>query len=125
MANTKQSSKRARQTIKRAKRNTTNKSITKTVVRMAVEAISTLDAKAAEPAYNAAVKALAKAASKGAIPKGRAARKISRLTRLARKPKVEAAAVKAPGAKAAAKAGAAKAAAATKAAKAAAKTTSA
>ena len=89
MANTRQSTKRARLEVKRTKTNTNNKSLTKTAVRAAVSAITTLDVKAAKEAYMLAVKALSKAASKGAIPKGRAARKISRLTQLAKKTKPE------------------------------------
>lgn len=90
MANTRQSTKRARQTKKRTANNTNNKSATKTVVKAAVEAITKLDVATAKIAYLNAVKALSKAASKGAIPKGRAARKISRLTQLAKKTKPEA-----------------------------------
>lgn len=89
MANTRQSAKRARQTITRTVKNINNKSATKTVVKAAVEAITKLDVTAAKAAYLNAVKALSKAASKGAIPKGRAARKISRLTQLAKKTKPE------------------------------------
>ena len=43
------------------------------------------DAAKAKEAYHAAVRAISKAASKGSIPQGRAARKISRLTHLAKK----------------------------------------
>ena len=89
MANTRTAAKRAKQAVKRQTRNTIVKSITRTAVKNAVEAIkSTGNGKAetsAKDAYMSAVKALSKAASKGSIPKGRAARKISRLTLLLKK----------------------------------------
>jgi small subunit ribosomal protein S20 len=89
MANTRQSTKRARIEKKRTLKNQTNRSATKSAVRNAVATITKGDAGAAKDAYLGAVKALSKAASKGAIPKGRAARKISRLTRLAKRAKAE------------------------------------
>ena len=89
MANTRQSTKRARIEIKRTLKNQANKSSTKSAVRDAVLAIAKGDVKVAKEAYMDAIKALSKAASKGAIPKGRAARKISRLTLLAKKTKSE------------------------------------
>jgi len=89
MANTRQSTKRARIEKKRTIKNQANKSSTKSAVRDAVLTLAKGDVKAAKEAYMNAVKALSKAASKGAIPKGRAARKISRLTRLAKKTKAE------------------------------------
>jgi small subunit ribosomal protein S20 len=89
MANTRQSLKRTRIEKKRTIKNTANKSVTKTAVRVAVAAIAKGDVKPAQEAYLLAIKALSKAASKGAIPKGRAARKISRLTLLAKKTKAE------------------------------------
>lgn len=86
MANTKQSAKRAKQNLTRQAINIRNKSTTKTAVKAAVTAIqnkaSHQDAKAA---LMNAIKSLAKAGSKGAIPKKRASRKISRLTKLAQK----------------------------------------
>jgi small subunit ribosomal protein S20 len=94
MANTKQSAKRARQSKKRTTRNTVVRSATKTAVRSAIDAITKLDVKSAKDAYTKAIKALSKAASKGSIPKGRAARKISRLTQLAKKAKPEAVSTK-------------------------------
>jgi small subunit ribosomal protein S20 len=89
MANTRQSTKRARIEKKRTIKNQINRSATKSAVRVAVSAIAKGDVKVAKDAYMEAIKALAKAASKGAIPKGRAARKISRLTLLAKKTKAE------------------------------------
>jgi|JI10StandDraft_1071094.scaffolds.fasta_scaffold18145_6 small subunit ribosomal protein S20 len=89
MANTRQSTKRAKIEKKRTLKNQINRSSTKSAVRDAVAAIAKGDVKNAKEAYLDAVKALAKAASKGAIPAGRAARKISRLTLLAKKTKAE------------------------------------
>ena len=85
MANTRQSTKRAAQTVKRQERNTVVRSVTRTAVRNALAALQSKDVAVAKEAYKAAVKALSKAASKGGIPKGRAARKISRLTLLVKK----------------------------------------
>ncbi len=87
MANTRKSTKRAGQAKKRQTRNTLVRSVTRTVLRTALDAVTKKDGKAKD-AYMEAVKALSKAASKGAIPKGRAARKISRLTRMAQKASV-------------------------------------
>jgi small subunit ribosomal protein S20 len=94
MANTRQSAKRARQSKKRTTRNIVNRSTTKSAVRSAIEAITKLDVATAKEAYAQAIKALSKAATKGAIPKGRASRKISRLTQLAKKAKPEAVSAK-------------------------------
>jgi small subunit ribosomal protein S20 len=88
MANTRKSTKRAGQAKKRQSRNTLVRSATRSVLKTALEAVIQKDAGKAKEAYMAAVKALSKAASKGAIPKGRAARKISRLTRMAQKAQV-------------------------------------
>jgi small subunit ribosomal protein S20 len=84
MANTRKSTKRAGQAKKRQTRNILVRSATRSVLKTAVEAVAKKEG-SAKDAYMAAVKALSKAASKGAIPKGRAARKISRLTRMAQK----------------------------------------
>ena len=108
MANTRQSSKRAKQEEKRNVRNTSVRSATKSAVKSAVDAVKTLDVAAAKEAYTKAIRVLAKAASKGAIPKGRASRKISRLTLLLAKSK------SAPAATATAKTGTAKSASAKK-----------
>lgn len=85
MANTRQSEKRARQNVTRRARNTVAKSATRTALTKAIEAVKSRDLKQAKEAYQAAVRALSKAASKGALPKTRAARKISRLTQLVKK----------------------------------------
>lgn len=85
MANTRSSGKRATQAVKRQDRNTIVRSATRTALRDALTALQTKDVAKAKEAYAAAIKALSKAASKGGIPKGRASRKISRLTHLAKK----------------------------------------
>ncbi len=85
MANTRTATKRARQSIKRQERNQTIKSATRTALRTALDAIKTKDLAKVKEAYHHAVKAISKAASKGSIPKSRASRKISRLTRLTKK----------------------------------------
>jgi small subunit ribosomal protein S20 len=82
MANTRTATKRARQALDRQARNIKVRSATRTVLRAAVEAIRSKDAGKTKEAYIQAVRALSKAASKGAIPGRRAARKVSRLTRL-------------------------------------------
>lgn len=81
MANTRQSTKRARQTIKRQERNMIIRSATKTAIKKAVEAIRAKDTAKVKEVYAQAMRALDKAASKGSIPKRRASRKMSRLTR--------------------------------------------
>lgn len=78
MANVKQAEKRNRQNIKARERNRANRSEVKTAVAKAVEAIRT-DAKAAAKVLIETASIIAKGAHKGAIPKGRASRKISRL----------------------------------------------
>src|SRR5687768_5429558 len=85
MANTRQSAKRARQAKRRETRNQISESATKTAVKQALDAIKAKNADQAKTAYNSAVRALGKAASKGVIPTGRASRKISRLTLLVKK----------------------------------------
>jgi small subunit ribosomal protein S20 len=85
MANTRKSTKRALQADRRNARNTIVRSSTRTALRAALDAIKSKDLDKAREAYKSAVKALSKAASKGAFPSGRAARKISRLTLLAKK----------------------------------------
>jgi small subunit ribosomal protein S20 len=85
MANTRSSGKRAVQAEKRQARNMVVRSATRSALRNALAALQAKDVAKAKEAYAAAVKALSKAASKGGIPKGRAARKISRLTHLAKK----------------------------------------
>jgi small subunit ribosomal protein S20 len=85
MANTRKSTKRAGQALKRQDRNQIIRGATKTALHEAVTAIKSKDAAKAKAAYLGAIRALSKAGSKGSIPRGRAARKISRLTLLAKK----------------------------------------
>ena len=85
MANTRTSTKRARQADSRQERNRIVRSATRTAVRNAVTALKAGDLAQAKLAYQAAIRSLGKAGSKGAIPKARAARKISRLTLLTKK----------------------------------------
>ena len=85
MANTRTAAKRARQAVRRQAQNQVVKSQTRTRLKGALDAIKGKDSAQAREAYLGAVKALSKAASKGAIPAGRAARKISRLTQLVKK----------------------------------------
>jgi small subunit ribosomal protein S20 len=77
MANTRKSTKRAGQAVKRQAQNTLVRSATRTALKQALDAIKAKDLGKAADAYKNAVKALSKAASKGGIPKGRASRKIS------------------------------------------------
>jgi small subunit ribosomal protein S20 len=80
MANVKQAEKRNRQNIKARKRNRANQSVVKTAATKALAAIAA-DAKSALKVLSESASAIAKAAHKGAIPKGRASRKISRLAK--------------------------------------------
>ena len=81
VANTRTSTKRARQAIQRQSRNQMIRTQTKTAVRIAFDAIRTGKTDELRALYRQAVRALSKAASKGGIPRTRAARKISRMTR--------------------------------------------
>ena|SRR3990167_3067142 len=89
MANTRKAAKRARQSIKKQAQNARVKTSTKSKIREALQALQAGNGKEAidkaREAYTEAVRALSKAASKGTIPKTRAARKIQRLTALAKK----------------------------------------
>lgn len=85
MANTKTATKRAKQALQRQERNQIVRSATRSKLKAAVEALKSKDVAQVKAAYAGAVKALSKAASKGAIPAGRASRKISRLTLLSKK----------------------------------------
>ncbi len=80
MANTRTAAKRARQADRRQTRNQIVRSGAKTALKGALDALKSKDVAKAKEAYAEAVKVVSKAASKGAIPQGRAARKISRLT---------------------------------------------
>jgi small subunit ribosomal protein S20 len=85
MPNTRSADKQARQALKHKIRNQMVKGSTKTAVKKAVVALQSKDAAQTKAAYIEAVRAVAKAASKGVIPKQRAARKISRLSKLVQK----------------------------------------
>lgn len=78
MANVKSAEKRNRQNIKHRERNRANRAEVKTAAAKAVQAIST-DAKSAAKVLMQSFSTIAKGAHKGALPKGRASRKISRL----------------------------------------------
>ncbi|MBY0470596.1 30S ribosomal protein S20 [bacterium] len=85
MANTRKATKRAKVALVNQSRNSVHRSAAKTALRNAIAAVKAKDAAKAKDAFAAAIKTLSKAASKGAVPKRRAARKISRLTHLAKK----------------------------------------
>ena len=85
MANTRTSAKRARQAKKRNTRNQVVRTSTRSALSDAITALKQKDLAKAKDAYTKAIRTLSKAASKGAIPEGRASRKISRLTLLAKK----------------------------------------
>lgn len=78
MANVKSAEKRNRQNIKRRKRNNANRSVVKNAAAKALEEIRK-DAKSAIKTLSEVASIIAKGAHKGAIPKKRASRKISRL----------------------------------------------
>jgi small subunit ribosomal protein S20 len=85
MANTRQSTKRARQTIKRHDRNQLVRGNARKALKDAVVALKSKDMAKIKTAYAVAVKTLSKAGSKGSFPPARVARKISRLTLLVKK----------------------------------------
>ena len=78
MANVKSAEKRNRQNIKRRQANTAARAKVKTISHKATESIRT-NAKGATDSIREATSVLAKAAARGTIPKGRMARKVSRL----------------------------------------------
>ena len=78
MANVKSAEKRNRQNIRRRARKSAARAVVKTVSQKAMDSIRT-DAKGAAAALRDAASVLAKAAARGTIPKGRMARKTSRL----------------------------------------------
>ena len=83
MANTKSAEKANRQATKHRARNTHITSALRTQVRKFREAVVGTDAVKTKGELAAAVKAIAKAASKGVIHKAQAARRISRLNKSA------------------------------------------
>lgn len=83
MANHPSAEKRNRQREKRTLRNRAIKAAVRTQVKTARTAIASKDPAATEKALAAASVALLKAASKGAVPKKTASRKVSRLAKAA------------------------------------------
>ncbi len=85
MANTRTATKRARQAVDRQKRNQMVRSAMRTSVKNVFDLLKTPESEKLQQAYQKAIRCLSQAATKGAIPKSRAARKTSRLTRLIQK----------------------------------------
>jgi small subunit ribosomal protein S20 len=81
VANHKSAKKRARQTPKRTERNRSTRSRVKSAVKSARTALAAGDAEETATAIKAAEGVLRRAASKGAIPKKRASRSVSRLAK--------------------------------------------
>jgi len=81
VANHKSAKKRARQTIKRTERNRHTRSRVKSAVKSARSALAEGDTAETATALRTAEGVLRRAASKGAIPKKRASRSISRLAK--------------------------------------------
>ena len=81
MANHKSAKKRARQTRKRTERNRGTRSRVKSAVKSARSALAAGDTEETAAALKAAEGVLRRAASKGAIPKKRASRHVSRLAK--------------------------------------------
>ncbi|NDE89529.1 MAG: 30S ribosomal protein S20 [Alphaproteobacteria bacterium] len=80
MATHKSAEKRARQSVKLQAKNRARKSRVHTATRKVEEAVTKKDYAAATAALRAAQPEIARAASKGMLPKKRAARKMSRLS---------------------------------------------
>jgi small subunit ribosomal protein S20 len=89
MATHKSAEKRARQSVERQKLNRARKSRVSSATRKIDEAIAKKDYKGAAEALKAAQPEIARAGSKGALPKKRAARKISRLAARVKKLKAQ------------------------------------
>ena len=81
MANHKSAKKRARQTIVRNARNRHERSRVRTAVKRLRSTLSEGDAEAAASALRSAESLIRRAASKGILPKQRASRTISRLSK--------------------------------------------
>ena len=81
MANHKSALKRARQSLRRKKRNTHIKSTMRTHVKHFRQAIEAGDADDAAAKLRVAERSIRKAASKGVIPQRRASRSVSRLSK--------------------------------------------
>ncbi len=81
VANHKSAKKRARQTLKRTERNRHTRSRVKSAIKSARTALDAGDAGETTSAIKVAEGVLRRAASKGAIPKKRASRQVSRLAK--------------------------------------------
>lgn len=81
MANTSSAKKAVRKIARRTTVNKSRRSRVRTFVRKVEEAIASGDKAAAQSALKAAQPELMRAASKGAVPKNTASRKVSRLSR--------------------------------------------
>src|SRR5438067_13780139 len=86
VANTKSAEKQNRQAIRHRARNQAITSAVRTQVRKFREALSGGDAAKVKSELTAAVRAISKAASKGVIHKGQAARRIARLSKASTHP---------------------------------------
>jgi len=83
VATHKSARKRARQTLRRRARNRHQRSRVQTAVKQAREAIAGGNTESASGALRTAESLLRRAASKGAIPRTRASRQVSRLAKAA------------------------------------------
>jgi small subunit ribosomal protein S20 len=81
VANHKSAKKRARQTVKRTVRNRQNRTRVKSAIKRVRTTLTAGGAEETDAALKAAESVLRRAASKGAIPKKRASRQVSRLAR--------------------------------------------
>lgn len=79
VANIKSAKKRAKQTVVRNARNTSQRSMLRTAVKRVLKALEAQDAAAAEAAYKTAVPILDRYSSRGLIHKNKAARHKSRI----------------------------------------------
>ena len=79
MANIKSAKKRAKQTVVRNARNTSQRSMLRTAVKRVIKALDANDAAAAEAAYKTAVPILDRFSARGLIHKNKAARHKSRI----------------------------------------------
>lgn len=81
MANTRSAEKRNRQAQKRRQRNATVKTVVRSAVKKAREALAQKDPEKAHQAVQAAARSLNKAATKGVLHARNASRRIARLTK--------------------------------------------
>jgi small subunit ribosomal protein S20 len=79
VANIKSAKKRAKQTVVRNARNTSQRSMLRTAVKRVIKALDANDAAAAEAAYKSAVPILDRFSARGLIHKNKAARHKSRI----------------------------------------------